>query len=123
MNARRRMTSIEFDFIVPLLRISEKRIKAAYGALVNGRKLQEIGDELGCTRQAVHDAVNVVWRTYKNYESLPYSNNETFKEKDFRRICAILNEYQAYQVRQWDTENKKYLAEKAYNGKEEKEAK
>ena len=123
MNARRRMTSIEFDFIVPLLKISEKRIKAAYGALVEGRKLQEIGDELGCTRQAVHDAVNIVWRTYKNYESLPYSSNKIFQQKDFRRICVILNEYQAYQVKQWDAQNKKYLAEKAYNRKEEKDAK
>jgi transcriptional regulator with XRE-family HTH domain len=34
---------------------------------------------------------------------------KTSLPEGFSRVCAILNEYQAYQVRQWDAENKKYL--------------
>lgn len=67
MRAKRRMTEVEFEAVRPLLKISDDRIEAAYAALVNGETLQTIGNRFGWSRQAVGDAVSVVWRTLTNY--------------------------------------------------------
>jgi len=68
MRAKRRMTGPEFDAIRPLLNISEDRVNAARAALVDGQTLQGVANLYGWgTRQAVGDAVRVVWETFEKY--------------------------------------------------------
>ncbi len=67
MRQKRRMTAPEFDAIRPLLKISTERRDAARAALVDGETLAVVGERFGWSRQAVGDAVNVVWRTLENY--------------------------------------------------------
>lgn len=67
MRAKRRMTGPEFEVIVPLMNISDDRIKAARMALVDGQTLQGIANIFGWSRQAVGDAVGVVWKHYERY--------------------------------------------------------
>lgn len=61
------MSGSEFEAIVPLLNISENRMKASRMALVDGQTLQSVANIFGWTRQAVGDAVDVVWRTFERY--------------------------------------------------------
>lgn len=68
-NSRRRVTAAEFDAIRPLLRISQDRIDAARAALVDGLAQQTIATPYGWTRQAVNDAVTVVWNTLSKYRA------------------------------------------------------
>lgn len=67
MRLKRRMTAAEFDAVRPLLNISDDRIEAARLALVEGRTLQIVGDQFGWSRQAVGDAVSVVWKKLEDY--------------------------------------------------------
>lgn len=67
--SKRRMTAVEFDAIRPLLNISPQRIEAARAALVDGLTLQAIATPNGWTRQAVNDAVTVVWNTLAKYRA------------------------------------------------------
>jgi hypothetical protein len=61
------MTAAEFEAIRPLLNISHERIDAARAALVDGVAQQTVAVPFGWTRQAVHDAVTVVWNTLVKY--------------------------------------------------------
>lgn len=65
--SKRRVTGAEFDAVRPLLRISEDRIEAARAALVDGLAHQSIATPHGWTRQAVNDAVTVVWKTLQAF--------------------------------------------------------
>jgi len=67
MRLKRRMTATEFEAVRPLLNISDDRIEAARLALVEGRTLQAVGDQFGWSRQAVGDAVSVVWKKLEDY--------------------------------------------------------
>ena len=60
--SKRRVTAAEFDAVKPLLHISPDRIDAARAALVDGLTHQQIASPHGWTRQAVNDAVTVVWK-------------------------------------------------------------
>ncbi len=68
-SSRRRVTAAEFDAIRPLLRISQDRIDAARAALVDGLTQQAIATPYGWSRQAVNDAVTVVWNTLGKYRA------------------------------------------------------
>lgn len=80
MRAKRSMTATEFDAVRPLLRISEDRIHAARLALVDGQTLAGVAklfrsapsDEYPqgkeWTRQAVGEAMRVVWETFEKYK-------------------------------------------------------
>lgn len=61
---KRRMTAAEFDAVIPLIKISDKRRDAARMAMVDGMTFQAVADKLDCTRQAVDDAIGSVWRAY-----------------------------------------------------------
>lgn len=65
--SKRRITGAEFDAVRPLLRISEDRVEAARAALVDGQAHQSIATPHGWTRQAVNDAVTVVWKTLQAF--------------------------------------------------------
>ncbi len=65
--SKRRMTAAEFEAVQPLLHISQDRIDAARAALVDGRTHQAIAAPHGWTRQAVNDAVTVVWNVLRDY--------------------------------------------------------
>lgn len=67
MRAKRRMTATEFEAVRPLLNISEDRIKAARLALVDDQTLQAVGNQFGWSRQAVGDAVSIVWKKLEDY--------------------------------------------------------
>lgn len=62
------MIAAEFAAVKPLLNISEDRISAARAALVDGETLAAVGARFGWTRQAVGDAVRVVWATFQDYQ-------------------------------------------------------
>jgi hypothetical protein len=67
--SKRRVTAAEFDAVKPLLHISADRIDAARAALVDGLTHQEIASPHGWTRQAVNDAVTVVWKVLNDYRT------------------------------------------------------
>lgn len=67
MKAKRRMTGAEFEALRPLLKISDERVQAARLALVDGQTLQGVANLYGWSRQAVGDAVKVVWKTFERY--------------------------------------------------------
>jgi len=62
------MSAAEFNAVRPFLKISEDRIEAARRALVDGDTLQTVGKHYGWSRQAVGDAVGVVWRAFGDYK-------------------------------------------------------
>ena len=68
------MIATDFDAVRVLLRISEDRINAARLALVDGQTLAGIAklyrrkDGQEWTRQAVGDAVRVVWQTFLKFK-------------------------------------------------------
>lgn len=67
MRVKRRLLPYEFNAVRPLLKqTSDARIEAARRALVDGETLQVIGNHYGWTRQAVHDAVSVVWEAFND---------------------------------------------------------
>ena len=68
MRVKRRVTAPEFEAVRPLLNISEERIEAARAVLVEGQRLQAVANRYGWSRQAVHDTVSVVWRTFQRYQ-------------------------------------------------------
>lgn len=67
MRAKRRMSAAEFAAVRPLLKISSDRIEAARLALVDGETLSAVGERFGWSRQAVGDAVGVIWQTLESY--------------------------------------------------------
>lgn len=68
--SKRRITASEFEAIRPLLQhISQERIAAARAALVEGAAHQAIAAPYGWTRQAVNDAVTVVWKVLQDYRT------------------------------------------------------
>lgn len=69
MRAKRRMTGAEFDAVRELLSMSDKRIDGARLALVDGQTLQGVATIYECTRQAVSDAVSIVWKQHERYQA------------------------------------------------------
>lgn len=68
MRQKRRLTAAEFQAVLPLLNISENRINAARGALVDGETLQAVASRYDWSRQAVGDAVSAVWHAFEKYQ-------------------------------------------------------
>ena len=64
---KRRLSAAEFDTVRPLMKISDDRITAARAHLVDGLTMQAVGEQHGCSRQAVNDSVNTFWRAVENY--------------------------------------------------------
>ncbi|WP_082880128.1 TrfB-related DNA-binding protein [Methylomonas methanica] len=65
---KRRMTSVEFEAVRPLLHMTQSRIDAAYSVLVLGEVYQRIADRYGWSRQAVTTACNTVLATFDAYK-------------------------------------------------------
>ncbi|WP_217426465.1 TrfB-related DNA-binding protein [Candidatus Methylobacter favarea] len=63
------MTPVEFESIRPLLNISDDRVSAARAVLVDDDTYQVVAQRYEWSRQAVGDAVNVVWRTLQRYQA------------------------------------------------------
>lgn len=64
---KRRLTAVEFATVRPTLRlmhISERRIEAAYSAMVDGKPLAAIADDYGWSAQAVSKTVRRVWEIH-----------------------------------------------------------
>jgi hypothetical protein len=68
---KRRLTEAQFDSVRPFLGISEKRIRAAYEAMVLGKPMGAISLEAGWCKQAVSKTVGVVWETYLRIQEHP----------------------------------------------------
>ncbi|MDA8094886.1 MAG: TrfB-related DNA-binding protein [Betaproteobacteria bacterium] len=62
------MSASEFEAVRPLLNISQERVEAARLALVDDRTFQTVGERYGWSRQAVWDAVGVVWKQFGRYK-------------------------------------------------------
>lgn len=68
--SKRRMTAAEFEALRPLLQgISQDRLNAARACLVDGIAQQAAATPYGWTRQAVNDAITVVWKTLQDYRA------------------------------------------------------
>lgn len=65
--SKRRMIAADFEAVRPLLKISDDRVDAARAVLVDDSTYQTVADQFGWSRQAVGDAVNIVWRTLQRY--------------------------------------------------------
>lgn len=89
--SKRRMTAAEFEEVRPLLKISADRCEAARAALVDGKTLASIASVYGWTRQAVNDAVGIVWATLGRYhESQRASANAgTLLPPGWERVTII----------------------------------
>lgn len=89
---RRRLTAMEFDALLPLLRISADRRVAARAALVDGKSFASIAKAYGWTPQAVNGAVTAVWRTLERYqESLRMKENaEMVLPPGWERVTLVL---------------------------------
>jgi hypothetical protein len=61
------MIAADFEAVRPLLKISDDRVDAARAVLVDDSTYQTVADQFGWSRQAVGDAVNIVWRTLQRY--------------------------------------------------------
>jgi len=86
------MSVPEFEAVRHLLTISEDRVAAARAALVEGRTLRSNGDQYNWTRQAVNDAVGVVWCTFENYREAQRAEiNATIKAlpSDWERVTLF----------------------------------
>ncbi len=89
--SKKRITAAEFDAVVPLLNMSESRLAAARSALVDGEAFQSVGDRLGCTRQAIYDAVSIVWRTWEKYQEVQRTaaNSELLMPPGWEKVTLI----------------------------------
>jgi hypothetical protein len=59
---KRRLSAITFSAVTELLpAMSAERLEMARKVLVDGQTMPSVGDEYGCSRQAVNTAVNQVW--------------------------------------------------------------
>jgi len=70
-------------------------MNAAKAALVDGQTLQAVGDQFGWSRQAVGDAVNVVWRTLERYHEAQRAaaNAETLLPSGWEQVTLIAPRY------------------------------
>lgn len=64
----RKLSAVDFEAVRPLLGISEDRIEAARLAMVDGKKLAEIAENYGWSRQAVDMAIRNVWNKYQKLQ-------------------------------------------------------
>ncbi|MFZ4701765.1 MAG: TrfB-related DNA-binding protein [Candidatus Methylumidiphilus sp.] len=79
MRVKRRLTEAQFDSVRPFLRISEKRIQAAYESMVKGKTMSAISMEAGWCKQAVSKTVGVVWKTYQSLQENPSTDSKRLK--------------------------------------------
>lgn len=89
--SKKRISAAEFDAVVPMLNMSDTRLAAARSALVDGEAFQAVGDRLGCTRQAIYDAVNIVWRTWEKYQEgqRTAANSEILMPPGWEKVTLI----------------------------------
>lgn len=67
MSTKKRMTEAEFAAVRPFLKISVMRVKAARSVMVDGMTMTAVGKSCGWTKQAVDNAVRVVWAAFESY--------------------------------------------------------
>ena len=60
----KQLKAIEFDALAKVLNLTEERIKIVRPVMVEGKKMQAVGEENQITRQAVYQFVNNVWREW-----------------------------------------------------------
>lgn len=89
---KRRMTAAEFDAVIPLMKISDKRRDAARMALVDGMTFQAVSDRLECSRQAVDDAIGSVWRAYTklNEAQRVAANTDTLLPPGWEKVTLVV---------------------------------
>lgn len=69
MKSKKRLTAAQFEMIRPRLRMTENRIAAARGVMVDGLAAREAAEPYGWVRQNVTDAVNLIWTTFEDYQA------------------------------------------------------
>ena len=68
MRLQKRLTEAQFASVRPWLKISERRIQAAYAARVEGKSMSAISRDAGWCRQAVSKTVAHVWKTFQAHQ-------------------------------------------------------
>lgn len=93
--SKKRITAAEFDSILPLLNMTDSRLAAARSALVDGEAFQAVGDRLGCSRQAIYDAVATVWRVWEKYQEAQRTaaNFELVMPPGWEKVTLIAPSY------------------------------
>lgn len=67
MSTKKRMTAAEFEAVRPFVKIAAQRVEAARAVMVDGSTMIAVGKKYGWTKQAVDNAVRVVWSAYESY--------------------------------------------------------
>lgn len=67
MSTKKRMTAAEFEAVRPFVKIAAQRVEAARAVMVDGATMIAVGKTYGWTKQAVDNAVRVVWSAYESY--------------------------------------------------------
>lgn len=86
---QRRIAPHEFDALRPLLDISERRYQVARARAVDGLSLGTVAATYGCSRAAVTDAVNTVWRTLDRYRESQKIFNESILPAGWGRAVVM----------------------------------
>ena len=76
----KQLKAIEFDALAKVLNLPEERIKIVRPVMVEGKKMQAVGEENQITRQAVSQFVNKVWQEWLRIQEFLVDPENT-KEK------------------------------------------
>jgi hypothetical protein len=68
MSSKKRLSEAEFDEILPFIKISFERVEAARAVMVDGASMTVVGESFGWTKQAVNNAVRVVWTAFGSFK-------------------------------------------------------
>jgi hypothetical protein len=88
---KKQLSEAQFQECIQGLNVGNQTLEIAHGVLVEGKRQIVFVKELSLSIGAVSQAVNRVWAAHK-IKSLP---------KGYKRVSAVLPEYQVYIVEKW----------------------
>jgi hypothetical protein len=91
----KRMTRDQFNQATSSLIMGESTLEIAEGVLVDGKSQSDYARTKQITRGAVSQIVSRVWKTHLKAINIP---------DNFVEVTAVLPEYQAFIVKQWEKE-------------------
>ncbi len=91
----KRMTRDQFIRATSALTMGESTLEIAAGVLVDGKSQSDYARAKQITRGAVSQIVSRVWKIHLKASNIP---------DKFVEVTAVLPEYQAFIVKQWEKE-------------------
>jgi hypothetical protein len=91
----KRMTRDQFNQATSSLTMGESTLEIAEGVLVDGKSQSDYARAKQITRGAVSQIVSKVWKIHLKAVNIP---------DKFVEVTAVLPEYQAFIVKQWEKE-------------------